>query len=441
MEYSGPSEFVHLHNHTLFSMLDGVQSPEELASAVAEREWPAFAVTEHGHMSSVPDCYFAARDKNVKYICGAEIYYNDYELARQKLVGDGEKLSGIKQSNPDLHTRIMRNRHLTVISKNMTGFHNLVRLTTEAWKLGYYYKPRIWFDRLVEHKDGLIVLSGCLNGPISYELRNKNIKAAIGYVVRFKELFGEDFYIEVQMPCLQDVPDYWVFWALVKLAKKFNIKLALSNDSHYIDRRDFEIQKLMMAIDQGLTVNSPDLFHVNSDEQYLKTRAELYTTFKTKKYCENVSDSDFEDMCNNTIEIASKCDPFVPNLDPKIPTGEGDVEKLRRAVADALIERKLHKCTKKYIIDNKEVSYLDQVKIELNRFIEKGFASYFLITQNLIKFNHDNGLPVGPRGSLGGSLVCYLLGIHELDPLKWGLSFDRFLSPSRGGYMLKIKAE
>ena len=128
-------------------------------------------------------------------------------------------------------------------------------------------------------------------------------------------------------------------------------------------------------------------------------------------------------------------------MEPKIPTAEGDPDRLKKAVVQELSKRGLHKCTKKYVVDNSEVTYWDQAKKELNRFIEKGFASYFLITQGLIQYSLSIGAPFGPRGSVGGSLVCYLLGITDLDPLKWGLSFDRFLSPSRGGYMLNIKAE
>lgn len=447
--YSGPTAFVHLHCHTVYSTLDGCITPEALIGACAERQWPAVAVTEHGVLSSVPDCYFAAKEKKIKYIPSCEIYYNDYEPVRQEMLSHGQKLSSIKLSNPDLYSRINKNRHLTVLAKNMTGFYNLVKMVTEAYKFGFYGKPRVWFEKLLEYREGLVILSGCFNGPISYELRhnilrNKEKTGALDYTEKFKEAFGDDFLIEVQMPCIIEggISDRVVFWALNKIARKFGIRPVLTNDSHYLNRDDWNTQRLMMAISQNLTIDSPELFTSNSNEQFLKTRANLYETFKTKGYDKNSSDGDFEKMCDNTLFVADRCDTFKPNLDPKIPAGDGDNKKLQELVACALIKRGLHKNTKKYIIDNRSVTYKEQAKIELDRFIEKGFASYFLITQDLIRYSIDVlHAPVGPRGSVGGSLVCYLLGIHELDPLKWGLSFDRFLSPSRGGYMLNIKAE
>lgn len=448
--YDGPSGLVLLHNHTVFSTLDGVATPEQYFSLCKEREWPAIAITEHGTMSSVPDNYFASKANGVKAIIGCEIYFNDYEPLRVQL-GTQAK---VKEQPEPLQERIRRNRHLTVLAKNATGVSNLIKLTTQAYETGFYYKPRIWYDKLLEYKEGLIILSGCLNGPVSHEIHKKRIKnddgigpGALDYVKKFKDDFGDDYYIELQMPCLPpedgnttswDLP---VFWTLNAIAKKFGIKTILANDSHYITRRDYAIQTVMMAIDQGVTVNSPDLFHVNSDEQYFKTRHELWHTFKTKGYCKNVSDADFHAMCDNTIYLAEGCDPYKPDTSPKVPNLPDAANELKRKVVKALIEKGLHKDKTVFIIDNKKVTYVDQVKIELDRFIEKGFASYFLVTEDLIKFSIDQSWPVGPRGSVGGSLVCYLLGITSQDPCIWGLSFSRFLSPSRGGYMLNIKAE
>jgi len=276
-------------------------------------------------------------------------------------------------------------------------------------------------------------------------MRTAEQTGAIDYVQKFKDAFGDDVYVEVQMPCLadtSDLDDRKHFWLLLKIAEKLGVRAVLTNDVHYPNRIDFETQKLMMAISQNVTVDSPDLFHVNSDEQYLKTRADLYDTFKTKGYDKHATNAQFEAMCDNTLLVAQKCEEFSPDLEPKIPTNDGDADKLKRIVVSELIRRGLHKCTKKYVVDNREVTYFEQVKIELNRFIEKGFASYFLITQDLVRYSVEElKAPVGPRGSVGGSLVCHLLGITELDPLKWGLSFNRFLSPSRGGFMLNIKAK
>lgn len=460
-QYQNTSEFVHLHNHTVFSQLDGVATPEQYAEQCYIRKCPAMSATEHGHMGSVPDMYLAFKKYNVKYIPGCEIYFNDFEPIRQQLNSDGIKIKSPewKIKNIELSQRINRNRHLTILAKNRVGYHNLLKLTTQAYSTGHYgpgriQYNRIWFDKLCEYREGLVVLSGCLNGPVAFELRNKQvvnkegniireiskeerIKSAVSWIKKFKSVFKDDYYIELQMPGIPD--DDQVFRWLIKLADEYKIKLVLANDCHYLNREDFILQKVMMAIEQETTIDSPDLFHVNSDEQYMKTRPELWARFKNNSYSKGIDDRVFEDMCNNSIEIADKCERFDVDTSPKIPSITNDDDILKRITMERLIELNLHKNPKKFIVDGKEVTYFEQAKIELNRFIEKGFSSYFLITRDLVKFGKERGWPFSPRGSAGGSLVCYLLGIHVLDPMLWELSFDRFLSPSRGGYMLNVK--
>lgn len=456
------TQIAHLHNHTLYSMLDGVASAEQYAQACVDRNISAMAITEHGHMGSVPDCYFAFKKHNIQYIPGCEIYYNDYEPIRRKLHDAGTKIRTTewKQGNIELNYRINRNRHLTVLCKNQKGFENLIKLTTEAYEDGLYGAGsrqfnRIWFEKLARYKEGLIILSGCLNGPVAHELRFTEIKdregniiferdkaeripKAVEYIKKFKEVFGEDYYIELQMPGIEG--DKEVFWSLIELANEFKIKTVTANDCHYLNRQDFITQKIMMAISQELTVDSPDLFHVNSDEQYLKSRQELIDTFNDKGYnSSNVSITDFIKSLDNTMEVADKCQPMKADDTPKIPSNDSDEKSLRYLVAKRLKEEGLDKITQRFTIDGRSVTYLEQAKIELDRFVDKGFASYFLITQDIIEYGRRNGWPFNPRGSAGGSLVCYLLGIHSLNPLEWDLSFDRFLSPSRGGYNLNLE--
>jgi len=459
-EYNGPTEFVHLHNHTVFSALDGVATPEQYAEQCYNRGYPAMSATEHGHMASVPDMHLAFKKYGIKYIPGAEIYFNDFELARQDLVQKGIKIRSPewRSSHPDAAARMFRNRHLTVLCKNEIGFHNLVKLTTQAYGSGLFgmgrvQYNRIWFDKLCEFKEGLIILSGCLNGPVCHELRYKELADregnillertqserftdAVRWVKKFKAAFGDDYYLETQMPGIPD--DDKVFKHIVMLADAYKVPLVIANDCHYLSRKDFILQKIMMAVSQDLTINSPDLFHVNSDDQFMKSRGELWATFKNGGYNNGVDDGVFEMMCDNTLLIADKCDAFEADASPKIPEIADADNELRMMVALALRDRGLNKCDDKFIIDGNEVTYVDQARIELNRFIDKGFASYFLITKDLVGYGKDHGWPFAPRGSAGGSLVCFLLGIHVIDPLQWGLSFDRFLSPSRGGYMLNV---
>jgi DNA polymerase-3 subunit alpha len=460
-DYKGPSEFVHLHNHTVFSAMDGVATPEQYAQQCYDRGYPAMSATEHGHLASVPDMYLAFREYGIKYIPGCEVYYNDWEPKRQQLEKQGIKVrsNDWRAENPLLSYRIARNRHLTILAKNETGFINLVKLTTNAYEVGRYGMGRmqfnrVWFDELCKYKEGLIVLSGCLNGPVSHELRlrelkNKDgeviyehdqregLKEAARYVKKFKEVFGDDYYIELQMPGIPD--DDKVFRKLITLADHYKIPTVLANDCHYLNREDFILQKIMMAVAQNTTIDAPDLFHVNSDEQYMKSRPELWARYKNNGYSDGFDDGVFESMCDTTLAIAEKCEPFAVDTSPKIPEIDNADTALRRAVAKSLKERGLDKNTEKFIIDGREVTYVQQAKIELDRFIDKGFASYFLITQDLVNFGRQQGWPFSPRGSAGGSLVCYLLEIHVLNPMVWGLSFDRFLSPSRGGYMLNTR--
>lgn len=416
-QYAGPSDFCHLHCHTIFSPLDGVATPSQYAERCAEYKQTAIAATEHGNMASVPDMYFACKKHSIRYLVGCEIYFNQYEPLRRQMLAEGTTRSIDKESL--VAARFRRNRHLTVLCKNDIGFHNLIRLTTLAHQFGFHYNPRIWFDKLCEFKEGLIVLSGCLNGPLSYEYRLDLEAVAAGtkvdrqpgrdytavqYMKMFKQVFGDDFYIELQMPMLPEINDHKLFRLLLGLADYHKIRAVLTNDAHYIGRDDYYLQKVMMAVGQNTTIDNPDLFQVNSDEQFLKSRAELWATFKNGPYSAHISDAQFETLCDNTLRVADTCDPLKPDLSPKIPDWsqieagvDPDVE-LRRVVAEELKRRELHKVTKTYVVDGREVTYVEQAKIELNRFIDKGFASYFLITRDLLQFGRKHGWPFGPRG-------------------------------------------
>jgi len=445
-------QFVHLHSHTLFSVLDGIASPRDYHEKATERGWPAVAITEHMNLASIPDSYFCQREFGTKAIFGVELYFNDYHFKLMELLKGGYKIRAARQSDDwqevDLANRMARNRHLTVLCKNEQGYRNLLRIMQMAWEKGFYYRPRAWWDLLIGHREGLIILSGCLNGPISYELREylqarqeyqatgerqwqqraeTHLRLAVQWHQKFRRTFGDDYYVELQMP---GVPgDVDVFRKLVELAEADHCKMVVSNDSHYLVSADFEIQKLMMAIDQGTTVDDPNLFHVNSDRQFYKTRAELRKTFQDGGYMNVCDSSIFEQACDNTLEVADKVQPITFNSDPKLPQIEQDADKLRKLCAQMLYRKKL----------NHDKRYVDRLKLELKRIIEKGFASYFLITKDLIDYSRSIGYPTGPsRGSCGGCLIAYLLRITEIDPLRWGLSFDRFLSPSRGGIMLKV---
>jgi DNA polymerase-3 subunit alpha len=429
-KYPGPTEFAHLHNHTIFSPLDGIASPEDYMKKCREFGMPAMAVTDHGQLSAFPDAYFASKKHGVKFIPGCEIYYNNYHTQLLRFQESGQKWATLKTHDLALWERMRRNRHITVLAKNMVGFRNLINMTSEAWEIGFYYKPRIWFDILSQHKEGLIILTGCINGPISYELqlmysilRGENVdkqEAAKCWaegekqLLQFKEAFGDNLYFEVQMPGEDFAVSLDVFrWSLF-MAEKHNVKPVLTNDCHFVDPSDFETQRSMMAIDQNLTLED-EIFGANSRDQFFKNRAQLRQTFFEQEYCKGIPQAMFEAACDNTVEVAEKCEGFAPDLEPKLPSIPDAERQLCVLVLGKLKERALDTDRQKYAMDGIEVTHKEQIEIELKRIIEKGFASYFLIMRELVQYSRDERWDVGPaRGSAGGSLVCYLLGIHSL---------------------------
>jgi DNA polymerase-3 subunit alpha len=438
------SNFVHLHAHSLFSALDGVATPEEYFEECHNREYPAQALTEHGNMASVPDAYENSQKFGVKFIAGCELYYNDHEQKRRELENKGIKSKDIEdQVNKE---RIYRNRHLTVLCKNTDGYRNLLSLKKESYDY-LFFKPRTSIKLLNKYKDNLIVLSGCMNGPVSFELRKwretgdekcyENAKLLISI---YKKVFGDDYYIELQMPGVPN--DDKLFLDLFELSKEFDIKTVLTNDAHYITEQDYNLQRIMMSIDQDVPFDSPELFISKSTSGYMKTRDQLRETFLnghlidgeyTSSYnTGGITLKDFEIACDRTLEIADKCQELQPDRSTKLPTFKNEKDILWKLVCKGMIEKNVgHK---------KE--YKDRVKFEMERIIEKDFCSYFLICRDLVrKSTVGLGMPVGPRGSAGGSLVCYLIGIHEIDPMEWDLSFDRFLSSSRGGKMLRVNMD
>lgn len=462
-DYTGPSDFVHLNLHSTYSPLSGVASVEQYANRAAELGHTAMAVTEEGNVASVPDAYFACKSKKMKYICGCVVYYNDYEPLRQDMVKLGQNVQDLRRTDMDLFQRITKNRSLTILCKNQTGFTNLIKLTTLAWKEGLFGRPRVWFDKLVEHKEGLIILSGGLNGPIEHELyldlyskemtgeaqfkRTSIDRGYKQYVDMFKSEFGDDFYLELQMPCMPEMYDHKIFGLQKLIAQKNGLKCVLTNSVHYLQPMDQELQKVMAAIQQGMHVDDPALLLADTDQLYYKSRADLWATYQNNAYSKQMPEGFFEELCTNVLSVVDKCEKFDPDTSPKIPdwgaieAGVDADTELFKIVREELKIRGLDKDDTVFVIDGKEVTYTQQAELECQRFIDKGFASYFLITQDLVKFGKSRGWPFGPRGSAGGSLVVFLLGITSINPMLWRLSFDRFMASSRGGYMLKVRMD
>jgi DNA polymerase-3 subunit alpha len=465
----GNADFAHLNIHTKFSPLSGVDEPEDIFNKAKSLNINTLGVAEVGYMSSIPDCYLSSKSTKIKFIAGISAYFSDYEVIRRELAekitieknddGDNiEKIVNQLKDHPYLINACAKYKTpiITILAKNEAGYKELLNLNLMSWSDGFYYTPRITRKMLEKCNNGnLVILSGTLLDKMIEFGYTKGIEypeygalCAYDYMKWFDEKFGDDFYVELTMRC-QDSPwgsDIDRMSTLMSLLDSYHedynkqLKCVITNDVYYSNKQDSHLYRALLAIQRNTTIKGIKDY---SSELYLKNRAELRATYKECWYDKIFNNDKFEKACDLSLEIADKCSPFKADTKPKLPHIDNAAEILNKLVAKSLIERGLYKDQKRYEVDGKMVTYTEQAKIELDRFIEKGFESYFLIMRDIIKFSHDNGWATGPsRGSSGGSLVCFLLGItNSMDPLLFGLSFDRFLSRSRGGNMLNISMD
>ena len=383
--------FVHLHNHTEYSLLDGAARISRLVKTAKQYGMPAVAITDHGNMYGAYRFYKACKKEGIKAIIGCEIY----------IVDDMNTLS------PKEHRG-----HLVLLAKNNDGYKNLCKINTAAWTKGFYYKPRIDFDFLKQHSEGLIVLSGCLAGHVPQNILNGMYDEAKKYAVKLKDIFGDDFYIELQDHGMAEQKQ--INPELIKLAGELKIELVATNDVHYIEAEDAEMQDALMCVEMRTTIDDPDRMKFPSDQFFLKTREEMEKLFP-------------QNAIDNTLKIAGKCDchPFGrENLFPvfETPNGKDSVTYFKELIEEGLKAR--------YGKITPEVR--DRYKTEFQVITGQNFADYFLIVADLMKFANDNNIPVGPgRGSGAGSIIAYALNITKLDPLKYNLLFERFLHGER----------
>jgi len=448
----GVGEFFHLNVHSKFSILNGVDNPEDLFHEAINHNMSGLAITETGYMSSVPDCYIAAKETGLKYIVGMSVYFSDYETVRRKMI-DNENDDPKNHPALLLACRPFRTPQITILAKNEQGYKDLVNINAESWKNGYYYVPKVTREILERYANGnIIIMTGSLLDRFiefgyvgGIENPEYGALCAYDYLDWFHNKFGEDFYIEQVLRCQDsvwgsDLDRLMTQSTLInRYEQEHGIKLqtVVSNDVRHIKRQHEKLYRAMIAIGRNTTIRRIKDY---SSELYFKTRSELRGTYHTCLYDRALDEHKFELACDRSLEVANKCNAFNADTSPKLPEIDDSDRILKARTYNALKRHCLHTNQNKYEVDGKMVTYLEQTTIELNRFIEKGFASYFLIMQDLVQHSHKLNCQTGPaRGSAGGSLVCFLLGITSMDPIKFGLSFDRFLSPSRGGYMLKVK--
>jgi len=391
------SSFVHLHVHTAYSLLDGACRLDDLARQARAQGMDALAITDHGSMYGVVEFYETCRRHGLKPVIGCEVY-----VARRTRFDRAPRVD----EDPF---------HLVLLAENQTGYKNLVKLVSLGYSEGFYYKPRVDSELLERHSDGLIALSACLSGEVSWRALEEGPEAARDAACKYLDLFGPGrFFLEVQDHGLEE--QRRVNEILVGLARDLGIGLVASNDCHYVQREDARAHDILLCIQTGKTVTGEKRLRFPNDEFYLKSPREMEKLF-----------AHLPEALENTVRIAERCNvefTFGKYHLPKyeIPGGHDAESYLRELCRKRLRER----------IPDATDEVRKQLEYELDTIARMGFQSYFLIVSDFIDFARSRGIPVGPgRGSVAGSLVAYVLGITKIDPLRYGLLFERFLNPDR----------
>lgn len=397
--------YVHLHVHSEYSLLDGAARIEELAAEAARLGMPALALTDHGVMYGAVPFYKACVKHGVKPILGCEVYITAGSMS--------DKLSRQEQ----------RIYHLILLAKNGSGYRNLMELVSQAHLKGFHYKPRIDFALLVKHAEGLVCLSSCLGGEISQSLLQERYEDAKRIALRYKELFGSDYYLELQDHGLLEQKK--VNQGILQLARETGIRTVVTNDVHYIRQSDQEVQDILVCIGTGKTVEDQDRLKLHTDQLYFKSMEEMAERFAYAP-----------EALENTVRIAESCSlelefgkSILPEFAPLPPGGTAAsyLEELCRAGMSARYGSKPEWGREEY---RRQVE--ERLAYELGVIERMGYSDYFLIVWDFIRFAHEHGIATGPgRGSSAGSLVAYVLRITDVDPIQYKLLFERFLNPER----------
>ncbi|MDO8662630.1 MAG: DNA polymerase III subunit alpha [Candidatus Omnitrophota bacterium] len=394
------SDFVHLHLHTQFSLLDGACRIPELLNLAKQYKMDSLAITDHGNMFGAIDFYLEAQKAGIKPIIGCETYV----APRSRL---DKESRGIEDAA----------YHLILLSRDETGYRNLMKLVSIAYLEGFYYRPRIDKEILAQYAKGLIGLSACLKGEIPSLIQQKRFNDALKLADTYAQIFEKNcFYLEIQE---NSIPEQKIVNAgLIKIAKELNLPLAATNDVHYLTRDRAPSHEALLCIQTQTTLEDPNRMRFQTDEFYFKSPQEMKNLFK-----------EVPEAISNTRDIAERCNLELDFKKVHLPKYEAPVGKTKEEFLKELCEAGLKQ---KYEKVNPEV--IERLEHELKIIKDMGFVSYFLIVWDFIHYAKSQGIPVGPgRGSAAGSLVSYLLGITDLDPLKYGLLFERFLNPERMG--------
>jgi len=394
------NEFIHLHLHTQFSLLDGACRIPEILGLAKQYQMDSLAITDHGNMFGAIDFYLEAQKNGIKPIIGCEVY-----------IAPKSRLD--KESNGLNET----NNHLILLARDETGYHNLMKLVSIAYLEGFYYRPRIDKEVLSLHAKGLIGLSACLKGEIPSLIIQKRYNDALKMADTYRSIMEKDnFFLELQENAIPEQKD--VNANLIKIGKELNIPLVATNDVHYLSRDRSAAHDALLCIQTQTTLDDPNRMRLQTDEFYFKSPQEMKTLFK-----------DIPEAIKNTCEIASRCNLELDFKSVHLPKYEPPVGQTKEEFLRELCEKGL-----KSKFDKITPEITERLEHELKIIKNMGFVSYFLIVWDFIHYAKSQKIPVGPgRGSAAGSLVSYLLGITDLNPLKYGLLFERFLNPERMG--------
>lgn len=392
--------YVPLHLHTEYSLLDGAIKIKELVDFCKNNNMPACAITDHGVMYGAIDFYKRAKQNNVKPILGCEFYVHTGDITEKD-----------PNNNP--------NFHLVLLAKNLQGYKNLIKLVSIAHLEGFYYKPRINHELIEKYSEGLICLSACLGGEINAYVLQGKVEKAKEVAQWYKNIFKDDYYIELQDHDLKEQKQANPI--LINIANELNIEMVITNDSHYLKPENAKAQDILLCLQTGKDYDDPNRMRFPNNEFYVKTKDQLRQTFSW------MEDALFNKCIENTVKIADKCNlilelgkTLLPNYE--VPQGHTIETYLAKLVKDGIISR--------YGEITPELD--ERYRYELSVIERMGYSAYFLIVWDFINYSKTHNVPVGPgRGSAAGSLIAYALGITEIDPMKHGLMFERFLNPDR----------
>ncbi len=392
--------FSHLHCHTQYSLLDGAAGIDHLIESAERRDIPAVAITDHGNLYGVPEFYTTAQKSDVQPIIGCEFYLTP---------------SGIQdQSDPTRY-------HQVLLAKNQTGYENLMQLSSTSFLEGFYYKPRIDLDLLREHHEGLVATTCCLQGQVPQMILNQGEEAAQEKFEEYLDIFGDDYYIEIQDHDIDD--QHTVNEVLLQWARAYDVEALATNDVHYVDQQDHEAQDILLCLQTGDDYNDPDRMRFSNDQFYLKDSAGMMEALT------GIPEEFQREALVNTNKVADKCSFDLPMGDllmPHYPIPDG-FEDMDGYLRHLTFER-----AKERYGDPLPQTVVDRLNHELGIIADEGYSGYFLIVQDFTDAARELDVRVGPgRGSAAGSCVSYCLGITNVDPLEYDLLFERFLNPER----------